>query len=115
MDDDFNTPQALGVLFDLARALNEDRERAHADPAARAAFAAGVAELRALGGALGLFTRRRAVEAPPAEVEGLVAERTAARAARDFRRSDELRARIAALGFVVEDTPAGPRLTRKDG
>jgi cysteinyl-tRNA synthetase len=114
MDDDFNTPQALGVLFDLARALNEERERAVTDSSARAALAAGVAELRILGGALGLFERRREASGPPPEVERLVAERVAARERRDFRRSDELRAEIAALGWAVEDTPGGPRLTRRD-
>jgi cysteinyl-tRNA synthetase len=114
MDDDFNTPQALGVLFDLARALNEERERAVTDSSARSALAAGVAELRILGGALGLFERRREASGPPPEVERLVAERVAARERRDFRRSDELRAEIAALGWAVEDTPGGPRLTRRD-
>jgi cysteinyl-tRNA synthetase len=115
MDDDLNTPQALGVLFEMARALHEERERAQTDPAARGALAAGVAELRALGGALGLFERRADASAPPREVEQLVAERVAARARRDFRRSDELRAEIAARGWAVEDTAAGPRLSRKDG
>jgi cysteinyl-tRNA synthetase len=114
MDDDFNTPQALGVLFDLARALHEERDRAGGDAARVAALAAGVAELRALGGVLGLFARRQAAVGPPPEVERLLAERQAARERRDFRRSDELRAEIAALGWAVEDTPAGPRLTRKD-
>ena len=115
MDDDLNTPQALGVLFELARALYDDRERAATDPDASAAFAAGVAELRALSAALGLFDRRDGPSGPPPEVERLVAERAAARARRDFRRSDELRAEIAGLGWAVEDTSAGPRLTRKDG
>ena len=115
MDDDLTTPQALGVLFELARALQEERERALADASARPALAAGVAELRALCGALGLFERRGAAAGPPPEVERLVAARAAARARRDYRRSDELRAEIAARGWLVEDTPAGPRLTRKDG
>jgi cysteinyl-tRNA synthetase len=114
MDDDLNTPQALGVLFDFARGLQEDRERAHRDPVAGADFAAGVAELRALGGALGLFSRRAAAAGPPPEVQRLLAERVSARERRDFRRSDALRAEIAALGWAVEDTAAGPRLTRKD-
>jgi cysteinyl-tRNA synthetase len=114
MDDDLNTPKALGVLFDLARVLQEDRERAQRDPVACAAFAAGVAELRALGGALGLFARRAVASGPPPEVQRLMAERVAARERRDFRRSDALRAEIAALGWAVEDTVAGPRLTRKD-
>jgi cysteinyl-tRNA synthetase len=113
MDDDLNTPQALGVLFDLARALQEDRDRASQDATVRAAFAGGVAELRALGGVLGLFGRRGAAAGPPVDVERLVAERVAARARRDFARSDALRAEIADLGWAVEDTPAGPRLTRK--
>jgi cysteinyl-tRNA synthetase len=115
MDDDLNTPQALGVLFELARALHDDRDRAAQDPSAREAFAAGVAELRVLTGALGLFERRGPAAGPPPEVERLLAERAAARARRDFRRSDELRAEISGLGWAVEDTPAGPRLTRKDG
>ena len=114
MDDDLNTPQALGVLFDLARALQEDRDRAPHDATVRAAFAAGVAELRALGEVLGLFGRRGAASGPPPAVERLVTERVAARARRDFARSDVLRAEIAELGWAVEDTPAGPRLTRKD-
>ena len=42
-------------------------------------------------------------------------ERVAARAQRDFRRSDELRAEIQRLGWLVEDTPEGARLTRKSG
>ena len=108
MDDDFNTPQALAVLFEIARLVNEDRERGDVP-----ALAAGVAELRRLGTALGLFTGRTASGGPPPAVERLVAERTAARGRRDFRRSDELRAEIQALGWLVEDTPAGPRLTRK--
>jgi cysteinyl-tRNA synthetase len=108
MDDDFNTPQALGVLFEVARVVHEDRERGDAP-----ALAAGVAELRRLGGALGLFAGRRDEAGPPAEVERLVRERTEARARRDFRRSDELRAEIQGLGWLVEDTPSGPRLTRK--
>ena len=64
---------------------------------------------------LGLFERRVQASGPPPDVERLLAERVAARERRDFRRSDELRAAIAAHGWAVEDTAAGPRLTRKDG
>jgi cysteinyl-tRNA synthetase len=110
MDDDVNTPQALAVLFEMARVVNEDRERGDAP-----ALAAGAAELRRLGGVLGLFTQRGESGGPPPEVERLVGERAAARARKDFRRSDELRAEIQRLGWLVEDTPGGPRLTRKSG
>ncbi|HEU5194787.1 MAG TPA: cysteine--tRNA ligase [Methylomirabilota bacterium] len=114
MDDDFNTPQALGALFDFARALTEHRDRGLTTTEARAGFAAGVAELVRLAGAIGLLQRGSA-GGPPPEVERLVAERAAARGRRDFRRSDELRAEIQKLGWAVEDTAAGPRLTRSGG
>ena len=110
MDDDFNTPQALGALFDLARALYEHLERAM-EPDHQRALVAGVAEIRRLGGSLGLFARDVTGAGPPVEVERLVAERGEARQRRDWRRSDELREAIGKLGWSVEDTSAGPRLT----
>jgi cysteinyl-tRNA synthetase len=115
MDDDFNTPQALGVLFDFARALTDARDRGLGTPDARAAFVAGVGELVRLARVLGLLARGVETAGPTAEVERLVTARTAARAEREFGRSDELRAEILRLGWLVEDTPSGPRLTRKGG
>ena len=115
MDDDFNTPQALGVLFDFARALSDHRDHGLGTAEARAEFVAGVAELVRLARVLGLLQRGVEAAGPPPEVERLVSERTAARARRDFRRSDELRAEIQRFGWLVEDTPSGPRLTRKSG
>src|SRR5881296_3614062 len=109
MDDDFNTPKALGVLFDFGRALAEARDRQAGAPGA---FVAGVAELAQLARVLGLFGRGAPVDGPAAAVERLVAARGEARARRDFKRADELRDEIARLGWLVEDTPAGSRLTR---
>jgi cysteinyl-tRNA synthetase len=109
MDDDFNTPQALGVLFDFARVLAETRDRGGAS----AAFVAGVDELAELARVLGLFGRSAAVEGPPQDVQQLLVARGEARARRDFKRGDEIRDEIARLGWLVEDTPAGPRLTPK--
>jgi cysteinyl-tRNA synthetase len=109
MDDDFNTPQALGVLFDFARVLAETRDRGGAS----AAFVAGVDELAELARVLGLFGRSAAVEGPPPAVQQLLVARGEARARRDFKRGDEIRDEIARLGWLVEDTPAGPRLTPK--
>ena len=109
MDDDFNTPQALGALFDLARALYEHVERTE-EADAQQALVAGVDEVKRLGGALGLFARS-VVAGPSAEVDRLVSERSEARKRRDWRRSDELRDELQKLGWSVEDTPSGPRLT----
>jgi cysteinyl-tRNA synthetase len=110
MDDDFNTPQALGVLFDFGRALAEARDRGTGTPGA---FVAGVDELVQLSRVLGLFGRGAALDGPPAEVQQLLTARGEARARRDFKRGDEIRDEIARLGWLVEDTPAGPRLTPK--
>ena len=110
MDDDFNTPQALAALFELRAALFARLDRGPGDQAGRAALAAGVAELRRLAGALGLFEHVEAGAGPPPEVERLVAERAEARRRRDWARSDALREEILRRGWVVEDTPAGPRL-----
>ena len=109
MDDDFNTPQALGALFDLARALYEHVDRTE-EADAQQALVAGVDEVKRLGGALGLFARS-VVAGPSAEVDRLVSERSDARKRRDWRRSDELRDELQKLGWSVEDTPSGPRLT----
>src|SRR5437867_9760930 len=113
MDDDFNTPQALGVLFDLARALAEDRDRGATDARARERFVAGVSELVTLGQVLGLFQRAPDPGGMPGAVLRLVEERRQARARRDWTRADQLRDEIQRLGWSVEDTPSGPRVTRK--
>jgi cysteinyl-tRNA synthetase len=113
MDDDFNTPQALGVLFDMTKALYEYRDRAATDAGARATFATGTGELRRLAGALGLFQQGHGASGPPPEVERLVTERGQARAQRNWKRADEIRNELAALGWIVEDKADGPRVTRK--
>jgi cysteinyl-tRNA synthetase len=102
--DDFNTPRALAELFGL---LADARRKPL--PGARA-VAAGLLVL------LGLESL-----SAPGDVEGdeeadrLLAEREQARAARDFARADELRDRLAELGWEVRDTADGARLVRRDG
>ena len=114
MDDDLNTPEALAVLFDLARELNRARE----EGSARAPVLA--ATLRHVGGVLGLLeqdpeTFLRGLPAADAEasapgaerIEALIAQRVAARAHRDWKEADRIRQELAAEGVVLEDGPSG--------
>jgi len=111
MDDDFNTPEALAVLFDLAREVNRQRE------AGMPSAAACGARLRELGAVLGLLRDEpdaflkgvpTAAEDPSDEtIDALVAERTEARRERNFARADEIRDELQAQGIVLEDGPAG--------
>ncbi len=102
MDDDFNTPQALGVLFDFAHALNRG---SHSLPE----IVQGASELAALASILGLSEPR--TRAIPRELNdrigALIAERAEARRNRDWSRADAIRAELEQLGVVLRDTAHG--------
>ena len=102
MDDDLQTPEATGLLFDLVRRANVALDAGDAEAAAPLAAAT-----TDIAGALGLELRGDPAGAVPDEVLGWAAERDAARAAKDWARADALRDRITAAGYVVEDTAAG--------
>ena len=113
MDDDFNTPDAMAVLFDLAREINRVRDT---DPAT-AERLAGL--LRELGGVLGLLQSDpdaylkgdAAGDVAPgldaAAIDALLEERQEARRAKDFARADAIRDRLKTAGIIIEDGPAG--------
>jgi len=111
MDDDFNTPQALGVLFDLARVLHGAREQVAQGTAGAGAFLLGVGELVMLARVLGLLegARKEAVVDPQlkARIDSLVYLRQEARRQRDFGEADRLRDELARLGVSIEDTRDG--------
>ncbi len=121
MDDDFNTAQALGVLFETVRASNRFlAETGEYSPVALSL----IAQIRRLftetGNVLGLFARRPAdwlagIQAAKAgqidisadEIERLIVERSEARKARDFKRGDEIRDMLLAKGIQLLDSPQG--------
>jgi cysteinyl-tRNA synthetase len=111
MDDDFNAPQALGVLFDLARVLQGAREQVAQGALGAGAFLLGVGELVVLARVLGLLegTRREVAVDPQlkARIESLVYLRQEARRQRDFQEADRLRDELSRLGVIIEDTRDG--------
>ncbi len=108
--DDLNTPQALAILAQLAA----DARRAESAAERRARKA----ELLGAAGLIGLLQQapeawfNRAASScalSHAQIETRVAERQAAKQAREFGRADAIRKELAELGVEIEDTPAGPR------
>jgi cysteinyl-tRNA synthetase len=101
MDDDFGTPEAMAVVFRLARDTNQAIDDGELDRAA-----SGVATVRELTGALGLELDDGRGEGD-AEIDALVQRRDTAREQRDFAEADRIRAELAARGITLEDTPTG--------
>lgn len=110
MDDDFNTPEALAVLFELAREINRLRADSPEQAAAHGAL------LRELGAVLGLLQDDPEVylrggsdtEGPSdAEIESLIEQRRAARTNKDWAEADRVRETLTAAGIVLEDGPQG--------
>ncbi|MCZ3382896.1 cysteine--tRNA ligase [Kosakonia sp. SOY2] len=117
MDDDFNTPEAYSVLFDLAREVNtlkHDGDALGANAAAK--------KLRELAGVLGLLEQdpdlflqsgAQADDSEVAEIEKLIQQRLDARKAKDWAAADAARDRLNEMGIVLEDGPQGTTWRRK--
>ncbi|MFC5698297.1 cysteine--tRNA ligase [Pseudomonas sp. GCM10022186] len=109
MDDDFNSPEACAVLFEMTREVNRLRD---SDPAAAAALAARLKSLAGLLGVLQLepdaFLRAGAEgKVDAAEVEALIQARLQARAEKNWAESDRIRDQLTAMGVVLEDGKGG--------
>src|SRR4051812_46479363 len=104
ISDDLNTARALAAVS----AASRDESLAPGELSALAVefdavLAIGLTDLSPTD----LDVRRGGAEITDAEIDALVAERDAARAAKDFATSDELRDRLTAMGVVIEDRPGG--------
>jgi len=104
MDDDFNTPEAVAVLFDLANELNKSQS------------AADAGLLKSLAGVIGLLQREPVdflqagsadSEWTPERIEAAIVARAAAKKGKQFAEADRIRDELKAAGVVLEDSAAG--------
>ena len=114
MNDDFNTPDALAVLFDLATEVNKTR------------LPRDIALMKALGGVLGLLQQdprqyfqqagfREDSAFAPEKVEQLIQQRLVARANKDYREADRIRKELMEANIILEDGPHGTTWRRTTG
>ena len=101
MDDDFNTPEAISVLFDLANEVNKSHS------------ASGAGLLKGLGSVLGLLQRdpraflQGGNDIDSSRIEALIRQRMDARKSRNFAESDRIRDELLQSGIILEDGPQG--------
>ena len=103
MDDDFNTADAIGVLFELVRAVNTAMT---AHTPSRQAAKASFDMIRELTNVLGLLYRKEEKKLDAA-IEEMIEKRQAARKAKDFKTADAIRDQLKEMGILLEDTPQG--------
>jgi cysteinyl-tRNA synthetase len=106
MDDDFNTPRALAVLFDLARETRRVLSQSARPTAGAKSLLGEVFEkLNQLGGLLGIVSTNRVLI--PKEIEELAQTRVQLKAEKKFKEADGIRDKVLEMGFTIEDVKGG--------
>src|ERR1700691_4282791 len=111
MDDCFNRPKAMGIVFSGLRDVNRELDAGRVSAETQRTLQHLLEDVDDVLGVLELAARDRQAQ-PDAEEQRWLDERAAARAARDFGQSDHLRVQLAGRGIEVEDTPQGQRWKR---
>lgn len=116
MNDDFNTPEAYSVLFDMAREINRLKQEEQLQQASQLAV-----RMRDLASVIGILSQTpesflqgdSGSEEEVAEIESLIKMRNDARAAKDWANADLARDRLTAMGIILEDGSGGTTWRRK--
>lgn len=117
MDDDFGTPEAMAVLFDLSRNLNIAKSQGDTDTATELA---GL--LKSLGNTLGILQENPEIflqshsgtpSMDVAEIEALISKREQAKQEKQFQLADNIRAELKEKGIVLEDSRTGTSWRRE--
>ncbi len=122
MDDDFNTAEGVACLFDAVRSLNRllDQEEGSKGSDSDAVILSGCTDILKMGNILGVlshppgafFEQKRKIgisreSVDPEMIDRMISERNAARAARDFKKADQIRDRLKDMHIQIEDRPDG--------
>lgn len=108
MDDDFNTADAIAVLFDIVRDFNLNIN----ESSAKQLVVATKEKLLSLGDVLGFFRKFADSKLLDNEVEKLIKQREEARKNKNYALADEIRDKLQEQGIILEDTPSGVRWKR---
>ena len=113
LDDDFNTPIALSILFEIAKHANTEREDDKDQAGALSEL------LKKLGNHIGIMGYdaedylKMGIELSDAKIDEKIRQRESARASKDFAMSDQIRDELLALGIILEDSINGTTWRRK--
>ena len=113
LDDDFNTPIALSILFEIAKHANTERKNDKDQAGALSEL------LKKLGNHIGIMQHdaddylKRGIELSDAKIDEKIRQRESARASKDFEMSDQIRDELLALGITLEDSINGTTWRRK--